>query len=126
VVSSQADASAGAPGADAEVAGGRETIVRVEDDGKAFDVAQGGAVTFKLARNAGTGFAWALKTVNSAVLARQGEPTSEGSSETPGAPRFEVLRFAARSPGTTAVEFVLQRAFGTAPARSMRVTVIVH
>src|SRR5262249_54861335 len=35
-----------------------EVVVQAEDDGKAFDVARGATVTFKLQSNAGTGFMW--------------------------------------------------------------------
>jgi predicted secreted protein len=103
------------------------TVVHAEDDGKTFDVALGGTVTFKLASNQGTGYAWGVTQVDSSVLTQQGDRTSEVTSETPGAGKMDVYRFTAHKAGTTSVQLSLQRAFGNAPpARVVSVTIRVH
>jgi inhibitor of cysteine peptidase len=103
------------------------TVVHAEDDGKSFDVAVGGTVTFKLAGNQGTGFAWGVTQVDPSVLAQQGERTSEAASDVPGASKMDVYRFTAQKAGSTIVQLSLQRAFGNAPpARVVAVTIHVH
>jgi inhibitor of cysteine peptidase len=103
------------------------TVVRADDDGKAFDVAVGSMVTFKLAGNQGTGFAWGITQIDPSVLAQQGERTSEAASDVPGASKMDVYRFTAQKAGTTVVQLSLQRAFGSAPpARVVSVTIHVH
>jgi predicted secreted protein len=103
------------------------TVVRAEDDGKSFDVARGGLVTFKLASNQGTGYAWVVTQVEPTVLAQQGQRTSEASSDTPGTAKMDVYRFIAQGAGTTAVQLSFQRAFGSAPpTRVVTVTIHVH
>lgn len=105
-----------------------ETVVHVEDDGKSFDVARGSTVTFQLASNAGTGYAWTPAAVDPNVLVQQGERTTQVSSDVPGAPKMDVFRFVAQSPGTATVEMDLKRPWehGAAPGRSVRVTIHVQ
>jgi predicted secreted protein len=106
---------------------GGETVIHVEDDGKAFDVQRGSAVTFKLAANAGTGFQWVPVGVDPNILAQQGDRTQELSSDTPGAPKMEVYHFLANAAGTAVVEMDLKRPFGSQPpGRVIHVTVNVH
>ena len=106
---------------------GAETVVRLEDDGKTFDVARSSTVTFKLASRGGTGYAWLPTQVDAVALAQQGERTTELSSDTPGAPKLDVFRFTAIAPGSTSVEMSLRRAFGGAPpARVMRVVIQIR
>jgi predicted secreted protein len=120
----------GAPGAPsgsgaAPVAG--ETVIHADDDGKTFDVARGSPVTFKLFSNAGTGFQWVPVGVDPNILAQQGDRTQELSSDTPGAPKFDVYHFLANAPGTAAVEMDLKRPWGNQPpGRVVHVTVNVH
>jgi predicted secreted protein len=103
-----------------------ETVVRTEDDGRTFDVASGSTVTFELAANAGTGYAWAPAGVDPAVLVQKGDRTSVISTQTPGAPKVDVYHFLAMSPGSTTVEMSLRRPFGSAPPdRVVRVTIHV-
>lgn len=104
-----------------------ETVVRVEDDGKSFDVARGATITFRLAANGGTGYVWMPTQVDQSLLTQQGDRSSETSSEVPGAPKMDVYRFVAgASPGSTTVEMTLRRPFGSgAPARVVHVTVNV-
>ena len=101
--------------------------MRVEDDGKSFDVARGAKVAFKLAANAGTGYAWMPTQVDQAVLTQQGDRTSETTSDVPGAPKMDVYRFVAgSSAASTTVEMTLRRPFGGgAPARVVHVTINV-
>ena len=107
---------------------GGETVIHAEDDGKAFDVARGSAVTFKLQSNAGTGYGWVAAPVDPNVLAQQGDRTSEISSEVPGAPKMDVYHFVAQNAGSATVEMDLKRPFAQAapPARTVHVTVNVH
>jgi predicted secreted protein len=105
-----------------------ETVVQLQDEGKTFDVARGATVTFKLESNAGTGYAWMPSQVDAKILAQQGDRTSEVASDTPGAPKRDVFRFTAQSPGSTAVEMGLKRPFDPSgpAARTLHVTVNVH
>jgi predicted secreted protein len=106
---------------------GGETVIHVEDDGRAFDVGRGSPVTFKLASNAGTGFEWVPAPVDPSVLAQQGGKTNELASDVPGAPKMDVYRFVAVNPGSAAVEMDLKRPWGNQPpARAIHVTVNVH
>lgn len=115
------------PGNSATPTAGTETVVHVEDDGKAFDVARGSIVTFALPSNAGTGYIWTPTQIDANVLAQQGDRTSDASSDVPGAPKLDVYHFAAANPGTTTVEMALKRPFGSgAAARTVHVTVAVH
>jgi len=110
-----------------QVPAGGELVVHVEDDGKAFDVARGSPVTFKLASNAGTGYQWMPAAVDPNVLAQQGDKTSEVSSDVPGAPKMDVYHFVAQNPGSAQVEMDYKRAFGSAPpGRVVHVTIHVH
>jgi predicted secreted protein len=102
-----------------------DTVVGVEDDGKSFDVARGGTVTFKLASHAGTGYAWVPTQIDPAALAQQGDRTSEIGSETPGAPKLDVYRFVADGAGETGVEMSLRRSFGGGAVRVLHVTIRV-
>lgn len=112
--------------AEGAVASG-ETVIRVEDDSKSFDVPRGATVTFKLTSNAGTGYLWTPTQVDPAILTQQGDRSSEVSSDAPGAPKLDVYHFTAGTAGSTAVEMSLKRPFGTAPAaRAIHVTVTVH
>jgi predicted secreted protein len=104
-----------------------ETVVHAEDDGKAFDLARGAALTFALPSNAGTGYIWMPTPVDATILAQQGDRTSDVSSDVPGAPKVDVYHFTAAGPGTTTVEMSLKRPFGSgAAARTVHVTVTVH
>lgn len=103
-------------------------MIHVEDDGHAVDVPRGATVAFKLASRAGTGFEWNLApTFDQRILAPQGPRTSELSSPTPGAPKMDVFRLTATTPGSTVVQAELKRPFGDAPpAQVVHVTVNVH
>ncbi len=104
-----------------------DTVIHVEDDGKSFDAYKGSTVLFKLNSNSGTGYVWMPTQVDASVLSQQGDRSTEGSSDTPGAPKLDVYRFVAGSAGTTVVEMSLKRPFGSAPAaRAIHVTVNVH
>ncbi len=104
-----------------------ETVVRADDDGKAFDVARGATVTFKLASNAGTGYVWMPTQVDASILTQQGDRTSEVMSDTPGGAKADVYHFMAGSAGSTVVEMSLKRPFGSAPpSRAIHVTVNVR
>jgi predicted secreted protein len=119
--------SGSASGNTATPAPASETVVHADDDGKAFDVVRGGAVTFALPSNAGTGYIWVPTQVDPTILAQQGDRTSDPSSDVPGAPKVDVYHFAAAGPGTTTVEMSLKRPFGSgAAARTVHVTVTVH
>ena len=108
-------------------AAGAETVVHVEDDGRAFDVARGSVVTFKLASNGGTGFVWTAAPVDPNILAQQGDRTFEVTSDTPGAPKMDVYRFMAQNPGSAVVEMDLKRPWGNQPpGRVVHVTINVH
>ncbi len=125
--SALASASAGAP--DAPVAppsATTEMTLHAEDDGKSFDVARGGTVTFALPSNAGTGYVWVPTQVDATVLTQQGDRTSDVSSDTPGAPKLDVYHFAAASPGSTVVEVIEAAISSAAPARTIHVTVNVR
>jgi predicted secreted protein len=114
-------AASGVPGASGE------TVIAVEDDGKAFTVARGAAVTFRLASQSGTGYAWLPTQLDAAVLAQQGDRTSDLATDTPGAPKADVYHFTAGAAGSTVVEMSLKRAFGSAPpSRVIHVTVNVR
>jgi predicted secreted protein len=104
-----------------------ELVLHIDDDGKAFDVARGSPVTLRLASNSGTGYVWTLTPVDAAVLAPQGDRTSEVATEIPGGPKADVYRFIAVGTGTANVEASLKRPFGDAPpARVVRFTVRAH
>ncbi|HZU82293.1 MAG TPA: protease inhibitor I42 family protein [Polyangiaceae bacterium] len=106
---------------------GGETVIVEADDGRSFDVAIGATVTFRLAGRSGTGYAWTPTHVDPAILAQKGERTTEVSSDTPGAPKVDVYRFAAAAAGSTTVDMSLARPFGDSmAARTMHVTVNVH
>jgi len=108
---------------------GAETVVHAEDDGRAFDVARGSMVTFKLTAASGTGYSWAPgpQGIDPNILAAQGGPTSEVSAPEPGAPRMDVFHFMANNPGSAMVEMDLRRPFGNAPpGRVVHFTVNVH
>jgi predicted secreted protein len=125
--STASTASTAASGAASPPTSTTDTIIHVEDDGKSFDTYKGSAVIFKLNSNSGTGYVWTPTQVDASVLAQQGDRSTEGSSDTPGAPKLDVYRFVAGSAGTTVVEMSLKRPFGTAPAaRAIHVTVNVH
>jgi predicted secreted protein len=107
--------------------GAGETTVRVEDDGKTFDVAAGSTLVFKLAGNAGTGFMWRPSGVNAAVLAQQGSVTHVTAGSTPGAANEDVYRFRAVAPGSSPVEMGYARPWEHGPAgKTIHVTVNVH
>jgi predicted secreted protein len=103
-------------------------VVRVEDDGKTFDVTAGGTITFKLASQSGTGYVWMPAGADPAVLTQVGDRTSELESSAPGAAKVDVYRFVAQHPGSTAVEMDLQRPWtkNAPPARAIHVLVNVH
>jgi predicted secreted protein len=104
-----------------------ETVVRVEDDGKTFEVARGATLVFKLVTHGGTGFAWMPAPLDGGTLAQQGDRTTELASDVPGSPRTDVYRFVAQTPGTTTIAMELERPWGDAPpAKTLRVTVNVH
>ena len=104
-----------------------DVVVHVEDDGKTIDVQRGGVVAFKLASHSGTGYVWTATQVDASILASQGDRTVESSSDTPGAPKFDVLRFTAQGAGSTVVQMALKRPFGDSPpGRTLQVTVNVH
>jgi predicted secreted protein len=119
--------SAASPASSASASPTGDTVIHDGDDGKSFDIARGGTVTFKLPSNAGTGYVWVPMQVDSTILTQQGDRTSEISSDTPGAPKLDVYRFTAGSAGSTVVGMSLKRPFGSAPpARAIHVTVNVH
>jgi len=107
-----------------------ETVLRVEDDGKTVDVAQGSTVVARLRLNAGTGYSWTASSSDAGVLEAHGERTSEqaSTSSMPGAPRFDVYRFAAKATGRADLSFELRRPWeqDAAATRSVHVTVRVH
>lgn len=104
-----------------------DTVVRAEDDGKSFDVARGAGVIFRLTSNSGTGYLWTPTQVDSAVLAQQGDRTSEVASDMPGSPKADVYHFTAGVAGSTVVEMSLKRPFGSSPpARVIHVTINVR
>lgn len=118
----QADASETAEAADAG-----ETVVRIEDDGRTFDLAPGGILTFRLPSHAGTGFMWKPAPFDGGALTQIGERGSEVSSVVPGAPKTDVYRFVARSPGTVGIEMDYQRPWGNQPpVKTVRITVNVR
>jgi predicted secreted protein len=118
------------PGAASTDGAAGETVVRVEDDGKSFDVARGASVTFRLAASSGTGYVWTPTKIDldgGAVLAQQGERSSEAVSDVPGGPRTDVYRFTASAAGSAVVEMSLRRPFGDAQAaRAIHVTIHVR
>lgn len=123
----QHDAPPAATGSSAGPSSNADTIVRLDDDGKTVEVAQGTRLVFKLAASSGTGYAWVAMPVDASVLAAQGEREVERSSDVPGAPKLDVLRFAAQGPGTVVVQLDLKRPWGDEPAaRTIKVTVNVH
>lgn len=104
-----------------------ETVVRVDDDGKTFEIARGATLVFKLVTHGGTGYAWTPSPVDGGPLALHGERTTELSSDVPGAPRMDVYRFVGEAPGTTTIEMGLRRPWGDAPpVKTVRVTVNVR
>ncbi len=104
-----------------------DTIVRLDDDGRTIEVAQGTRVVFKLGASSGTGYAWVAAPVDASVLAPQGEREVERSSDVPGAPKLDVLRFSAKGPGTVVVQVDLRRPWGDEPAvKTVKVTINVH
>lgn len=107
-----------------------EAVVRLEDDGKTLDVARGTTVTVELQLSSGTGFSWTPAPADGGVLVQQGERASEqtDAAARPGAPRLDVFRFAALSPGTAVVTMELRRPWETdsPPAKTFRVTVRVR
>jgi predicted secreted protein len=105
-----------------------DPVVHVEDDGKTYDVAAGGTITFRLASQAGTGYVWMPFGGDPAVLAQVGDRSSELESSAPGAASIDVYRFVAQHPGSTAVEMDLQRPWtkNAPPAKAIHVLVNVH
>jgi predicted secreted protein len=120
--------SSGTPSAPGAPQAAGDAVVHVEDDGKTFDVATGGAITFKLTSNAGTGYVWMPSGADPNVLAQQGDRTSELSSDVPGAPKADVYRFSALHAGSTPVQMDLQRPWTKTapPAKTIHVIVNVH
>jgi predicted secreted protein len=117
----------GSPDPTALADSGGDTEVRVEDDGKTFDLAPGGTLTFRLASHSGTGFVWTPAAEDGGVLSQVGERASEASSDVPGAPKTDVYRFVARSAGTATIEMDYQRPWGNQPpVKTVHVTVNVH
>jgi predicted secreted protein len=115
------DAAGGVPSSSAD------TVVRLDDDGKTIEVAQGTRVVFKLAASSGTGYAWVAAPVDASVLAAQGERAVERSADAPGAPKLDVLRFLAKGPGMVVVQLDLKRPWGDEPAvKTIKVTINVH
>ena len=107
-----------APGRAAGETSAGETVVRLEDDGKSLEVAVGSTVTFRLASHGGTGYVWVPRASTAATEGcsrRWGSATSEASSDAPGAPKLDVLRFVARHAGTATVEMGLVRPWGNQP-----------
>ena len=104
-----------------------DVVVHADDDGKTLDVPLGGTVTFRLVGHTGTGYVWLPAPMDGGVLGQVGERTSEVSSDTPGAPKVDIYRFAAQSAGTATVEMDLKRPWGDQPpVRTTRVTVKVR
>jgi predicted secreted protein len=107
-------------------------VVRLEDDGKTIDVPRGATLVVKLSLSSGTGYAWTPVASDAGVLDAVGERTSEAvadaASPMPGGPHLDVLRFAARTPGTTMLTLELRRPWEhDAPAaRSFHATVRVR
>jgi inhibitor of cysteine peptidase len=107
---------------------GGERVLTVDDDGKAVTIARGAPLTLKLAAQAGTGFSWDVVKVDTAVLAAQGDRTSEVPSNAPGGGRMDVFHFTGAAPGTTSLELALRRGFDKdrPPARAFHVQVTVQ
>jgi predicted secreted protein len=107
-----------------------DTVVRIEDDGKTFDLARGATVTLELELSSGTGFSWVPTPADSGVLVQRGERTSEqtAASPKPGAPRLDVYRFVAQTPGAATIAMELRRPWetDTPPAKTFRVMIRVH
>jgi predicted secreted protein len=105
-----------------------DVVVHTEDDGKTFDIAPGGAIAFKLASQAGTGYVWMPSGVDPAVLAQVGDRATELESNAPGAAKVDVYRFVGQHAGSTAVEMDLQRPWtkNAPPARTIHVLVNVR
>lgn len=119
-----ADGQAGTTG---DAAATEDVVVRIEDDGKSFDVARGAELTFELARHAGTGFEWSPAPMDGGVLVQRGERTSRRTSDVPGAEKDDVYRFVAQSAGTVSVEMQLRRPWGDQPpVKTLRVVVHVR
>jgi hypothetical protein len=118
----------GAPSATAALqADAGETVVGAEDDGKSFDLAVGGALTFRLASRSGTGFEWVPAPLDGQALLQVGERTVDVSSDVPGAPKMDVYRFVGHAAGVAAVEMDLERPWGRREhVKTVRVTVNVH
>jgi predicted secreted protein len=116
-----------AAAADSAQADAGPVVVTAEDEGKTFDLAVGAPLVFSLASHAGTGFVWMPTQLDATLLAQDGARSSESDSDVPGAPKRDVYRFIAKSPGTTTVEMSLKRPFGTAPTgRTLHVTLRIH
>jgi len=115
-----------APSADAAPASD-DTVVRLEDDGKTLEVSAGKRIVFKLASNSGTGYVWTPAPVDATILVQQGEREVERTSDLPGGSKLDVLRFAAKGPGTVTVQVDLKRPWGDQPvAKTLKVTVTVR
>jgi hypothetical protein len=118
----------GAPSAtQAAQADAGETVVGVDDDGKSFDLAVGGALTFRLASRSGTGFEWVPAPLDGPALLQVGGRTIDVSSDVPGAPKMDVYRFVGHAAGVAVVEMSLERPWGGREhVKTVRVTVNVH
>jgi inhibitor of cysteine peptidase len=104
-------------------------IVTDLDNGKSLTLARGEKLEVALAASSGTGYLWAIKANNPAVLQPRGLPGLElpdaVAQKTIGTQTFE---FVGASPGTAKLElqYILPYESETAPARSFEITVTVR
>jgi len=107
--------------------GGDELRLGDTDNGKTFEVAEGGKVIITLESNPSTGFAWKVEIPAEPQLVLKGEPVYVAPTPTPemvGAPGKQVFTFEAKTKGTAVLQLAYVRSSG-APDRLYEVTITV-
>jgi len=83
-------------------------------DGTEASLAVGESIDIALPGNPTTGYTWDVVSIDSSVLAQQGDPSFRASSNLVGSGGIMTLAFEAIGAGTTALQLVYHRPFGDA------------
>ena len=110
---------------------GPTTVALTEKDaGHTINLRAGDTLQVSLPGNPSTGFGWYADSLDKKILQQQGDwqfKSADSSPDKVGAPGTLTLKFAAASPGRTALHLVYHQPWDTQtpPARKFDVTVVV-
>jgi inhibitor of cysteine peptidase len=107
--------------------GSGQTVLKEKSAGTTITVQKGAKFQVQLEGNPTTGYLWAVKDLNTAVLTQVGDWEHKPSSDKPGAPGITTFTFEAVGTGTAKLQLVYQRPFekDKAPEKTWEVNVTV-